>query len=93
MNIDILNPNEFFERVDIRIQNRNRKKCIVTIDGLSPDLDLNKISRVLGKNLNTRASVINDNIIQLQGDHRYKVKEFLVKMKVVDENQIIIHGY
>ena len=84
-------------KVHIRIQQRNRRKCILTVSGLDDDLDLKKISKYLKKKLNCNGAVVNDkvygDVLQMQGDHRTDVRDFLVAMKIVQSDQIIMHGF
>ena len=69
----------------------------MTVSGLDDDLDLKKISKFLKKKLNCNGAVVNDkefgDVIQLQGDHRDDVKDFLITMKVCQDTQIIMHGF
>jgi len=107
MNLDNLNTKDAFEEarqedsgnscpVHIRIQSRNRRKSILTVQGLDDDLDLKKICKYLRKNLQCNGAVVSDkehgDIIQLQGDHRIKVKKFLVDQEICTESQVIVHG-
>ncbi len=82
--------------VHIRIQARNRRKCVLTVQGLDDDLDLKKICKYLRRNLKCNGAVVSDkehgDIIQLQGDHRDVVKEFLVAQQICTPEQVIIHG-
>lgn len=82
--------------VHIRIQARNRKKNILTIQGLDDDLDLKKICRHLRKNLQCNGAIVaneeHGNIIQLQGDHRNSVKAFLIESEICNTDQVIVHG-
>lgn len=32
-------------------------------------------------------------VIQLQGDHRTKVQQFLIEEKIADKDQIKVHGF
>jgi|TARA_B110000211_G_C14020529_1_gene527448 translation initiation factor 1 len=84
------------QMVHIRIQSRTTRKSILTISGLDDDLDLKKICRFLKKNLRCNGAVVNNkqygDVIQLQGDHREIVKQFLVDNDICLDNQIIIHG-
>jgi translation initiation factor 1 len=70
-------------KVHIRVQQRNRKKCVLTIQGLDDDLDLKKICKAMRKNLQCNGAIVQDkefgDVIQLQGDHRAKVGDFLCK--------------
>jgi translation initiation factor 1 len=89
--------NEESETVHIRIQQRNRKKCILTISGLPKNLDLKKICKYFKKNLQCSGAIKQDEdwgaIIQLQGDHREAVKKYLIDEKIVPKESIKIHGF
>ena len=84
-------------KVHIRMQMRNRRKCILTIQGLDDDLDLKKICKALRKNLQCNGAVVKDkeygDIIQLQGDHRSVVQEFLVDQEIITKDQLVVHGF
>ena len=77
--------------VHIRIQNRNGKKCITTIQGLANDLDLNRITKTLKKTFKCSGTIIED-VIQIQGDQRNNIVDFLVSENIVSKERIIIHG-
>ena len=84
-------------KVHVRIQARNRRKCILTIQGLDDDLDLKKICKYMRRNLQCNGAIVKDDtfgeVIQLQGDHRQAVRDFLVDMKICGKDQLVIHGY
>ena len=83
-------------KIHIRIQQRNGRKCITTVEGLAEDLDLNKIARALKKTFKCNGSVSKDEIsgwiLQLSGDQRTNIKDFFVDQEVCLEDQIVIHG-
>jgi translation initiation factor 1 len=101
--INLKSVDPFLERKDndnkvhIRIQQRNKKKCILTVQGLNQDLDVKRICKALRQILCCNGAVKKDteygDIIQLQGDHRQAVKDFFVKHKILDSSQCILHGY
>ena len=66
--------------VHIRVQQRNGKKSITTVQGLADDLDLVKILKALKKTLNTNGTILNDEefgeILNMQGDQRKAISEF-----------------
>ena len=70
---------------------------MLSVTGLDDDLDLKKIVKFLKKKLNCNGAVVVDKefgeVIQLQGDHRADVKDFLITMKVCQAEQIIVHGF
>ena len=63
--------------VHIRIQQRNGRKSLTTVQGLASDLDLRKILKALKKTYNTNGTILTDDelgeIVQLQGDQRRNV--------------------
>ena len=47
-------------KVHIRVQQRNGRKCITTVQGLADDLDILKITRALKKTFKCNGSVVQD---------------------------------
>ncbi|XLU27513.1 hypothetical protein S245_063579, partial [Arachis hypogaea] len=84
------------EYIHIRIQQRNGKKKLTTVQGLK-ELGLEKILKDLKKELCCNGNVVQDKehgkIIQLQGDHRKNVSQLLVQAGLVMKDQIKIHGF
>lgn len=82
--------------VHLRAQQRNGKKCLTTIQGLSKSLDKKLICKAMKKLFATNGTIIDDvvfgEIIQLQGDFPQSVKEFLIKNEICQDNLIKIHG-
>lgn len=82
--------------IHIRCQQRNGRKFITTIEGLADPFDPKKISRALKKGLNCNGTIIHHqeygSVIQLQGDQRQKVKEFLSENHICFSGQIRVHG-
>ena len=83
--------------VHIRVQQRNGKKSLTTVQGLADDLDLPKILKALKKTLNTNGTVLEDEdfgfVLQLQGDHRGTVADFLCTYHICTRAEIKIHGF
>ncbi|KAK8651777.1 hypothetical protein V6N13_141361 [Hibiscus sabdariffa] len=83
--------------VHIRIQQRNGKKSLTTIQGLKQDLSADKILKCLKKEFCCNGNVVQDKelgkFIQLQGDQRKKIAHFLVNAGIVQKDQINIHGF
>merc|ERR1712154_258810 len=83
-------------RVHIRVQQRNVRKCVTTVQGLADDLDLKKILKYVKKMFNTNGTVVKDDmgdVIQLQGDQRKNIHKFLTEFNIVPKNQITEHGF
>ena len=83
-------------KIHIRVQQRNGRKCITTVQGLADDLDIPKITRALKRTFQCNGSVVQDpelgEVIQLSGDQRTNVREFFVDQEVCHEDEIVLHG-
>ncbi|XP_012434405.1 protein translation factor SUI1 homolog 2 [Gossypium raimondii] len=83
------------EYVHIRIQQRNGRKSLTTVQGLKKEFSYNKILKDL-KEFCCNGTVVQDpelgQVIQLQGDQRNNVSTFLVQAGIVKDN-IKIHGF
>lgn len=85
------------EYVHIRVQQRNGKKCLTTIQGLKKEFSLEKILKDLKKDFCCNGNVVRDKelgkVIQLQGDQRKNVSQFLTNAGIVKKELIKIHGF
>eukprot|EP00747_Dinoflagellata_sp_TGD_P162177 gnl/TRDRNA2_/TRDRNA2_179491_c0_seq1.p1 gnl/TRDRNA2_/TRDRNA2_179491_c0~~gnl/TRDRNA2_/TRDRNA2_179491_c0_seq1.p1 ORF type:complete len:115 (+),score=31.98 gnl/TRDRNA2_/TRDRNA2_179491_c0_seq1:114-458(+) len=95
-------------KVHIRMQQRNGRKSWTTIQGFPETVrlpksgkvmkvDFDKILRAMKKTYQTNGTLIEDaehgKIIQLQGDLRREVAEFLIDATaIVAKDQVMIHG-
>ena len=83
-------------KVHIRMQMRNGRKCITTVEGLADDLDLVRITKACKKSFYCNGNVIEDEdhgeIIQFSGDQRYNVRSFLLQEEICSDTQIVVHG-
>ncbi|KAG8472426.1 hypothetical protein CXB51_034199 [Gossypium anomalum] len=72
------------EYVHIRIQQRNGRKSLTTVQGLKKEFSYNKILKDLKKEFCCNGTVVQDpelgQVIQLQGDQRKNVSTFLVQV-------------
>ena len=68
--------------VHIRVQQRNGRKSLTTVQGLPQRLDKKKILKALKKDFCCNGNVVEDpelgSVLQLQGDQRKNVSQFLV---------------
>lgn len=88
-------------KIHIRVQKRNGRKCITTVQGLDDDLDLKRICKAMKKIFNCNGNIEVDpemgEIIQLQGDQRANVKDWLVEQEILTgaeaEERVVIHGF
>ncbi|TYI69398.1 hypothetical protein E1A91_D08G152700v1 [Gossypium mustelinum] len=85
------------EYVHIRIQQRNGRKSLTTVQGLKKEFSYNKILKDLKKEFCCNGNVVQDpelgQVIQLQGDQRKNVLTFLVQAGIVKKENINIHGF
>ena len=85
----------------IRVQQRNGRKCITTLDGLEEDLDLKRICKAMREAFSCNGNVImkedeETGVIQLQGDQRENIKQWLLEQQVILKNEvdrIVVHGF
>ncbi|MFS8025572.1 putative NADH:ubiquinone oxidoreductase, 30kDa subunit, SUI1 domain, SUI1 domain superfamily [Helianthus anomalus] len=75
------------EYVHIRIQQRNGRKSLTTVQGLKKEFSYNKILKDLKKEFCCNGTVVQDpqlgKVIQLQGDQRKNVSTFLIQVIIV----------
>lgn len=85
------------EYVHIRIQQRNGKKSLTTVQGLRKEFSYEKILKDVKKEFCCNGNVVHDKelgkVIQLQGDQRKNVSQFLINAGIVKKDQIKIHGF
>ncbi|KAK0633674.1 translation initiation factor SUI1 [Immersiella caudata] len=91
------------EYIHIRIQQRNGRKTLTTVQGIPSKFDHKKILKVVKKDFACNGTIISDTeskgmgeVIQLQGDQRLKIKEFLTNKDEglgLDEKTIKVHGF
>lgn len=85
------------EYVHIRIQQRNGKKSLTTVQGLRKEFSYDKILKDLKKEFCCNGNVVQDKevgkVIQLQGDQRKNVSHFLLSAGIANKDQIKIHGF
>ncbi|KDP20792.1 hypothetical protein JCGZ_21263 [Jatropha curcas] len=85
------------EYVHIRVQQRNGRKSLTTVQGLKKEFSYNMILKDLKKEFCCNGTVVQDpelgQVIQLQGDQRKNVSTFLVQARIVKKEHIKIHGF
>ncbi|XP_028549635.1 protein translation factor SUI1 homolog 2 isoform X1 [Dendrobium catenatum] len=89
------------EYVHVRIQQRNGRKSLTTVQGLRKEYSYNKILKDLKKEFCCNGTVVQDpelgqiflQVIQLQGDQRKNVSTFLVQAGIVKKEHIKLHGF
>ncbi|KAJ7946249.1 Protein translation factor SUI1-like [Quillaja saponaria] len=83
--------------VHIRVQQRNGRKRLTTVQGLKKEFSYTKIIKDLKKEFCCNGTVVQDpelgKVIQLQGDQRKNVSTFIVQAGIVKKENIKIHGF
>ena len=85
------------EYVHVRVQQRNGRKSLTTVQGLKKEFSYNKILKDLKKEFCCNGTVVQDpelgQVIQLQGDQRKNVSTFLIQAGIVKKENIKLHGF
>ncbi|KAH7431937.1 hypothetical protein KP509_08G074500 [Ceratopteris richardii] len=83
--------------VHVRVQQRNGRKGLTTVQGINKSFSYNKILKDLKKEFCCNGNVVVDlelgQVIQLQGDQRKNVAQFLTQRGILKKEQIKLHGY
>lgn len=66
------------QKIKVRIDSRRFKKVVTIVSGLGSDVDAEALSKFLKKSLACGGTLKNNQII-LQGNHKEKTKELLLK--------------
>ena len=84
-----------YQKIHLRKTQRNGRKCMTTVEGLADELDKKKITRALKRVFKCNGAIVKDEkeneIIQLSGDQRNNVKDFLIEQEIEKEEDVIIH--
>ncbi|KAF2625957.1 translation initiation factor SU [Macroventuria anomochaeta] len=86
--------------IHIRIQQRNGRKTLTTVQGLPKKFDQKKILKVIKKKFACNGTIVADTemgeVVQLQGDQRKDIQDFLTDKKEglgLDAKTIKVHGF
>ena len=90
-------PNKGDTAVHIRIQQRSGRKTLTTVQGIPDKFDKKRILKVCKKDFACNGNVVQHEqygeVLQLQGDQRDNIAEFLKKYGLVKADQIKVHGF
>ncbi|TFK72191.1 eukaryotic translation initiation factor 1 [Pluteus cervinus] len=82
--------------IHLRVQQRNGRKTLTTLQGLPKEYDAKKLLKAFKKEFACNGTLIDDekmgHIIQLQGDQRVKISQFLIS-NGIDKATIKVHGF
>ncbi|KAI3359949.1 hypothetical protein L3Q82_013844 [Scortum barcoo] len=83
--------------IHIRIQQRNGRKTLTTVQGISDDYDKKKLVKAFKKKFACNGTVIEHpeygEVIQLQGDQRKNICQFIIEIDLAKEEQLKVHGF
>ncbi|KAI8998011.1 Eukaryotic translation initiation factor eIF-1 [Gaertneriomyces sp. JEL0708] len=83
--------------IHIRVQQRNGRKTLTSVQGLPAEVDQKRVLKAFKKEFACNGTVVQDEdlgeVIQLQGDHRVKIVQFLTENKIVSKDKVKIHGF
>ena len=73
------------QRIKVTTDKKRYGKIVTVVTGFDSGIDIRNIAKAL-KNELACGGTYKDNIIELQGDHRKKIKEILVKLGFNEES-------
>jgi len=73
------------QRIRVTTDKKRYGKIVTIVTGFESGIDVKKIAKKL-KNELACGGTYKDNIIELQGDHRKKIKEILIKIGFDEES-------
>ncbi|KJE92657.1 translation initiation factor SUI1 [Capsaspora owczarzaki ATCC 30864] len=83
--------------IHIRIQQRNGRKTLTTVQGVGEEFDKKKLVKAFKKEFACNGTIVEHpeygEVIQLQGDQRNSICEFLVKFDLAKKEQLKVHGF
>ncbi|OLY78899.1 Protein translation factor sui1 [Smittium mucronatum] len=83
--------------IHIRIQQRNGRKTITSLQGLPEEFDQKRLLKAFKKVFACNGTIVDDEdlgqVIQLQGDQRTNIRDFLVDEKIYKKEMIKVHGF
>ncbi|KAI9472904.1 translational initiation factor eIF1 [Zychaea mexicana] len=85
------------KHIHLRIQQRNGRKTLTTLQGLPKEYNNKKILKVFKKEFACNGTIVDDDelgeVLQLSGDQRLKIAEFLIKEEIAKKSEIKVHGF
>merc|ERR1712002_306110 len=84
-------------KIHMRIQQRYGRKTITTLQGIDVKYDQKKLAKAFKKEFNCNGTVVEDTqygeVIQLTGDQRTNIQNFLVDFGMVKHESLVVHGF
>lgn len=83
------------QMIHIRTQQRNGKKSLTIVQGLPKKLNLKKVLSYFKKQFCCNGCIVEqdeEQVLQITGDQRQNVADFLINEKIAPKAMIKIHG-
>ncbi|XP_032700246.1 eukaryotic translation initiation factor 1-like [Lontra canadensis] len=94
---DYLLPAGTGDYFHIRIQQRNGRKTLTTIQEMDDDYDKKKPMKVYKKKFACNGTIVEHpgygEVIQIQGDQHKNISQFLVETGLAKDDQLKVHGF
>nr|XP_034354618.1 eukaryotic translation initiation factor 1-like [Arvicanthis niloticus] len=90
---DDLVPAGTEDYIHIRIQQRNDRKTLTTAQGIGEDYNKKKIMKAFKKKFACSGTAEYGEVIQLQGDQRKNICQFLIEIGLAEDDQPMVHGF
>ncbi|KAF0976916.1 hypothetical protein FDP41_004211 [Naegleria fowleri] len=83
--------------VHIRVQKRNGRKCVTIVEGLPRNFKFKKFISAVKHKFCCNGTIVEDEkagkVIQVSGDQRDNISEFLLEEEIVTKENLKIHGF
>ncbi|TWW70368.1 Eukaryotic translation initiation factor 1 [Takifugu flavidus] len=83
--------------VHIRIQQRNGRKTLTTVQGIDANYDKKKLVKAFKRKFACNGTVIDHpeygEVIQVQGDQRNNIRQFIKEVGLASDEQLKVHGF
>ena len=84
-------------KIHIRIQQRSSRQSLTLIEGLDSDLDLERICKYMRRAFNCNGTVLEGEVISLQGDHRNAIAQWFIDQEILTRQEakerLVVHGF
>nr|XP_045004313.1 eukaryotic translation initiation factor 1-like [Jaculus jaculus] len=94
---DDLLPAHTEDYIHTQIQQRNSRKTPTTVQGIADDYNKKKLVKAFKNNFACHGTVIEHSeygdVIQLQGDQRKNIWQFLIEIGRAKDGQLKVHGF
>ena len=85
------------EVIHIRLQQRNGRKTLTTVQGIDQKFDLKKLVKTIKREFGCNGTVVTHKeygeVLQFQGDQREHSRKFLAAIGLVKEENLKVHGF